>query len=113
MNSVPIIQMNINNTSENNSETRLKHLEKENNDLIETNKNLEQRLKQLETYITLNGNQINKAMALNKGAKTPISLNKNHRANKIKKLKKSKTSTVSNNNNNSLKQKAKQVKKKF
>jgi hypothetical protein len=77
--------------TENGSEIRLRHLEKENSDLLERNKNLEERLKQLEQYITTtqvqtsNNNVFrinttnrkisNPTSTKSKRAKTPISLN--------------------------------------
>ena len=45
--------------------SRIKHLMKENSDLIERNKNLEQRLKLLEQYVTTNSVQTNNANIYN------------------------------------------------
>ena len=85
--------------TENGSEIRLRHLEKENSDLLERNKNLEERLKQLEQYITTtqvqtsNNNVFrmnptnrkisNPTSTKNKRTKTPISLNISRKSNRI------------------------------
>ena len=85
--------------TENGSEIRLRHLEKENSDLLERNKNLEERLKQLERYITTTQvqtcnnnvfrmNPTNKKISnptstKNKRTKTPISLNISRKSNRI------------------------------
>ena len=85
--------------TENGSEIRLRHLEKENSDLLERNKNLEERLKQLEQYITTtqvqtsNNNVFrmnptnrkisNPTSTKSKRTKTPISLNISCKSNVI------------------------------
>ena len=57
--------------------SRIKHLMKENSDLIERNKNLEQRLKLLEKYVSTNPVQTNNAniynINLNSNNSNPIS----------------------------------------
>ena len=72
-----INQNNNNYNTENESEKRLRHLEKENSDLLERNKNLEEKLKQLENYITSNSIQTNNANIYN------INLNSNVNKNKL------------------------------
>ena len=65
---------NIGNNSymkENEAEIKIRHLTKENSDLLEINKNLEERLKQLEQYISSNQVQTNNANIYN------INLNNN------------------------------------
>ena len=84
--------------NENENENRIKHLEKENSNLLERNKNLEEKLKQLENYITSNPIQTNNANFYN------INLNQNNNINKNpfippKKLTKNKrTKTPSSSN---------------
>ena len=72
------INNNINNTNENQSEKRIRHLEKENSDLLERNKTLEAKLKQLEKYISSNQYQTNNANIYN------INLNNNNTSNSNK-----------------------------
>ena len=56
---------NINYSNENQSKERIRHLEKENSDLLERNKNLEDKLKQLEKYISSTQYQTNNANIYN------------------------------------------------
>ena len=74
------INNNINNTNENQSEKRIRHLEKENSDLLDRNKTLEEKLKQLEKYISSNQYQTNNSNIYN------INLNNNNTRNINKSL---------------------------
>ena len=112
-----INQNNNNYNTENESEKRLRHLEKENSDLLERNKNLEEKLKQLENYITSNPIQTNNANIYNinlnsNGNKNKLAISKNIIKNKRNKtpsllsntrksteLNKSKNSNISTNKN--------------
>ena len=114
-----INQNNNNYNTENESEKRLRHLEKENSDLLERNKNLEEKLKQLENYITSNPIQTNNANIYNinlnsNGNKNKLAISKNIIKNKRNKtpsllsntrksteLNKSKNSNISTNKNRS------------
>ena len=108
---------NNNYINENDPETKIRHLTKENSDLIEINKNLEERLKQLEQYISSNQVQTNNANIYNinlnnntniptknKRTKTPISstikpnksINSIISSNNAKTLNKSKNSNLKN-----------------
>jgi len=95
-------KFNSNYNFEKKSETRLKHLEKENSDLLERNRNLEERLKQLEQYISSNpiqtsnaniyninlsnNNNNNIPSSKNKKIKTKKPQNNNYKINKTQKL---------------------------
>ena len=86
-------KFNSNYNFEKKSETRLKHLEKENSDLLERNRNLEERLKQLEQYISSNPIQTSNANIYN------INLSNNNNNNiPSSKNKKIKTKKPQNNN---------------
>jgi hypothetical protein len=92
------MNMNINYNTEKKSDNRIKHLEKENSDLLERNRNLEERLKQLEQYITSNPIQSNNANIYN------INLNNNNNTNNISSSKnKAIKSKKSSNYNQNLK----------
>ena len=87
--------MNINYNNEKKSDIRIRHLEKENSDLLERNRNLEERLKQLEQYISSNPIQANNANIYN------INLNNNNDnkilSSKNKKIKAKKSSKTNQN----------------
>ena len=87
-------KFNSNYNFEKKSETRLKHLEKENSDLLERNRNLEERLKQLEQYISSNPVQTSNANIYN------INLNNNNNNNNIPSAKNKKIKTKKPPNNN-------------
>ena len=92
------MNMNINYNTEKKSDSRIKHLEKENSDLLERNRNLEERLKQLEQYISSNPIQANNANIYN------INLNNNNNTNCISSSKnKTIKSKKSSNYNQNLK----------
>lgn len=94
--------------------SRLKHLMKENSDLIERNKNLEERLKILEKYVSSNQVQTNNANIYN----INLSNNNNQITNKNKRKKstqyiKRNTPSITTSKSNNLSKSSKKIKSKI